>query len=417
MQFGKIYETHGLPSPRLQDTTNVDGVRNDATAPARAAVLSGMQPAPSRQQIVVIYANAAGTSWPKPDGVAEAAQRAMLASPADNATLYRDGHRAVQRFFGIPDEAAERLLLAPSCTSALAVLLGDLVWNEGDVILTSSLEHHAVARPVQKLVWERGVQHVSIPYQPGTPVDMAFVERRLREGRVRLVAVTGASNVTGERLPIEELAHLVHAHGAKLLLDAAQTAGLIPIDVQQSGIDMLVFAGHKAMLGPFGIGGLWAAPTVPFTCPTASCEIGAATTGGSRAPFPGFCDLGSVNFPALSGLAAALAWLGDRTAAARRRPLELAQRLLDECREREHCQVLGGDGPRTATVSFVLAGVALADAQRHFRDHGVIVRAGTHCAPMALAALGQPEGCIRVSFGPHNEPGDVDAVLQAIDAR
>ena len=340
----------------------------------------------------MIYANAAGTSWPKPAGVVDAVQRAMLADPSDNAARYREGHEAVRRFFGVPDAAAERLLLAPSCTSALGVALGDLQLERGDVVITSSLEHHALARPVQKLVWERGVVHAQAPYAPGAPIDLDYVEATLRAGRVRLVAVTGASNVTGERLPIEALAELAHAHGALLLLDAAQLAGLLPLDVAALGVDLLTFAGHKAMLGPFGVGGLWAAPHVPFVCPAATCEVRTEAGAGPRAPFPGFCDLGSVDLPAL------------------------ARRLLAACRERERCRVLGGDGPRTATVSFTLDHIALDDAQRHFRERGVVLRAGTHCAPMALEALGAPEGCVRVSFGPHNRDEDVDAVLAAIDA-
>ena len=340
----------------------------------------------------MIYANAAGTSWPKPAGVVDAVQRAMLADPSDNAARYREGHEAVRRFFGVPDAAAERLLLAPSCTSALGVALGDLQLERGDVVITSSLEHHALARPVQKLVWERGVVHAQAPCAPGAPIDLDYVEATLRAGRVRLVAVTGASNVTGERLRIEALAELAHAHGALLLLDAAQLAGLVPLDVAALGVDLLTFAGHKAMLGPFGVGGLWAAPHVPFVCPAATCEVRTEAGAGPRAPFPGFCDLGSVDLPAL------------------------ARRLLAACRERERCRVLGGDGPRTATVSFTLDHIALGDAQRHFRERGVVLRAGTHCAPMALEALGAPEGCVRVSFGPHNRDEDVDAVLAAIDA-
>lgn len=364
----------------------------------------------------MIYANAAGTSWPKPSTVSEAAHAAMLAGPSDNAGLYRNGHRAVQRFFGIPDHSADRLLLAPSCTSALGVALADLVWHAGDVVLTSSLEHHALARPIHKLTWERGVTHVQAPYQPGQPIDLDFVAQQLQSGNVKLIAVTGASNVTGERLPIAELATLAHAHGAHLLLDAAQTAGLVPTNVQELGVDILVFAGHKAMLGPLGIGGLWAAPSVPFLCPTATCEVGARKAGATRTPYPGFCDLGSVNFPALAGLTAAIEWHARQTKAQRQQPIDLARRLLDACRQRPQCHVFGGDGPRTATVSFVLDGLTLGDALRHFRDHGVAVRAGTHCAPMALTTLGQPDGCIRVSFGPENVATDVAAVLAAIDA-
>lgn len=364
----------------------------------------------------MIYANAAGTSWPKPPGVVEAVQAAMLAEPSESAARYRAGHDAVRRFLGVPEASAERLLLTPSCTSALAVALGDLVLEPGDVVITSSLEHHALARPIQKLAWERGVVHAQAPYRAGAPIDLEFVEATLRAGRVKLVAVTGASNVTGEQLPLSELVALAHGHGALVLLDAAQIAGLVPLDVASLGVDMLAFAGHKAMLGPLGVGGLWAAPHVPFTCPTAVCEVGRARGADRRARFPGFCDVGSVDLPALAGLAASLRWLSSRSDEERERPQLLAHRLLVACRERRRCLVLGGDGPRTATVSFTLEHVPLAAAQQHFQERGVMARAGTHCAPMALEALGSPEGCVRVSFGLHNEDADVDAVLAAIDA-
>jgi selenocysteine lyase/cysteine desulfurase len=154
---------------------------------------------------------------------------------------------------------------------------------------------------------------------------------------------------------------------------------------------------------------------VRFTCPTATCEIGAGAAG-LRSPFPGFCDLGSVNLPALAGLAAAISWQEQRGAASRERPVALARRLRDALVERPGCRVLGGDGPRTATVSLLLDRLPLAEAQGRFAARGVEVRAGTHCAPMALDALGAPDGCVRVSFGPHNVDADVDAVLAAVDA-
>lgn len=358
----------------------------------------------------MIYANHAGTSWPKPPGVAAAVADALTCDPRENADRHRNAHAAIARWFALP--GPERLLLAPSCTAALAIVIGDLRWQPGDVVLTSHLEHHALVRPVQKLVQERGVEHVVAPYRPGEPVDLDAVAATLRERRVRLVAINGASNITGERLPVAELTALAHRHGALVLLDAAQTAGLLPLDVAALGVDMLTFAGHKGMLGPLGIGGLWAAPHVAFACPAATCEVGAA----AAATFPGFCDVGSVNLPAAAGLAAALAWLGARSAAERERPLRLAQRLFAACRARPHCDVLGGDGPRTATVSLLVDGLPLADAQRHFRDHDIVVRAGQHCAPLALSALGRPDGCVRISFGVPSRDDDVDAILAAIDA-
>jgi len=363
--------------------------------------------------VAVVYANHAGTSWPKAPGVVEAVQRAMLDDPSHNAQRYRDGVDAVVEFFGLPSR--DRLLFAPSCTSALAVAIGDLVWQAGDCVITSQLEHHALARPVQKLVNERGVEHCVVPYRDGAPLDLAFVERRLEQGNVRLVAVTAASNVTGERLPIDELVPLAHRHGALVLLDAAQHAGLLPLDVGAFGVDLMTFAAHKGLLAPFGVGGLWAAERIRFACPAAVCELGGVD--GPIAPFPGFCDMGSVDFPALAGLTAALRYLEGLSADERERPLRMAARLRDECRARGGVSVLGGDGPRTATSSLVIDALPLERAQRHFQQHGVIVRAGTHCAPMALDALGRADGVLRVSFGVTSGEGDVDAVLRAIDAR
>ncbi len=340
-------------------------------------------------------------------------QHALAAPPSAHAALFTAAHAAIARSFDLP--APERLLLTSSCTQALGVVLGDLPWQAGDVVVTSSLEHHALLRPVQKLVHERGVVAVHAPYRRGEPIALDVVEATLRAGRVRLVAVTGASNITGERLPIAELAALAHRHGALLLLDAAQLAGVVPFTVAGLGVDILVFAGHKGMNGPLGIGGLWAAPAVAFACPTAACELG-DRPGAGWSPYPGFCDVGSVNLPGACGLAAALDWLAALPATQRELPLSMAAQLRAALRERPFAQVLGGDGPHTATLSLDLPAPALARAQQHFEQRGIVVRVGQHCAPQALASLGKPAGCLRISFGPSNAPADLDAVLAALDA-
>lgn len=363
---------------------------------------------------MTIHCNHAGTSWPKPPGVAMAMQRALLADPGDHATLFAEAHAAIVR--GLALDAPERLLLTSSCTQALAVAIGDLPWQPGDVVITSSLEHHALARPVQKLVHERGVVHERSPYAPGRPFDLEFAERVLRGGRTRLIAVTGASNVTGELLPLSAIADLAHRHGALFLLDAAQLAGTWPVAPGEHGADVLVFAGHKGLQGPLGIGGLWAAPHVRFVCPAAVCEIGSAGDRRVLAPFPGFCDVGSVNLPAAVGLAAAIAWLGALPSGERDRPVRLAASLRKAVAERPACRILGGDGPHTGTLSMHLEHLPLAHAEGHFAARGIVVRAGSHCAPLALAALGMPSGCLRVSFGPSNRDDDVNALLAAIDS-
>lgn len=364
--------------------------------------------------VAVRYVNNAGTSWPKPPQVHQAAAAALEAAPHETLEVFDSAHRTVCEALGVPDP--DRLLLTSGCTAALGVALGDLPWQAGDVIVTSSLEHHALARPVDKLVRERGVVHHAAPYEPGTPMDMDFVRDVLKAGGVRLVATTAASNVTGELLPLAELGALAHEHGALQLVDAAQTVGLLPVDVAKLGADIVTFAGHKGPLGPQGIGGLWARPGVSFESPWATCDIGTGSGDrGACSPFPGYCDVGSVNLSGAAGLAAGLRWLTENPERPGR-AVQLAQDLAAALRERDGCTVLGGeDTPRTGTLAVQLARLPLAQTEAFFRQHDIVVRAGSHCAPMALEALGAPDGVLRLSFGPFNDDDDVQAILNAVD--
>lgn len=370
-----------------------------------------------------IYVNNAGTSWPKAPGVSEAASAALAAPPEASRQALSAARDELCLALGI--EQPERLLLTGSCTAALALVLGDLPLQAGDVVLTSALEHHALMRPLQQLALTRGIVLEVSPYAPGAPFDLEYAQRLLRAGRVRLVAISGASNVTGELLPVAELGSLTREHGVPLLLDAAQTLGVTVSDVRKLPVDLLVFAGHKGPLAPHGIGGLWAAPHVALQSPAAVCEIGgdlaAAGQPGSPgasprcASFPGDCDVGSANLAAAAGLAAALRWRRAQEGDVFRVARTLAARLRRALREQPGCRVFGGQQtPHTAALSFLLDGVPLANAEARFAARGITLRAGQHCAPLALQAIGAPEGTLRVSFGPFNREGDVDAILAAV---
>lgn len=361
-----------------------------------------------------IYANNAGTTWPKAPGVIDAACAALSASPGTSQHVLQTARDEVCEMLGI--ERPERLLLTGGCTGALALALSDLPLRAGDVVLISSLEHHALARPLQQLVLTRGIELEVSPYAPGAPFDLEFARRLLQGGRVRLVAVTGASNVTGEILPVAEIGELARAHGVPMLLDAAQTMGVVAIDVRTLPVDLLVFAGHKGPLAPHGIGGLWAAASVTFQSPAAVCEITPTSKQVRCASFPGDCDVGSANLGAVAGLAAALQWRRTQPPDLYEKPRLLAARLREALRERPGCQVFGGARtPSTAAVSFLVDELPLTAAEAHFAKRGITLRAGQHCAPLALQAIGAPSGTLRVSFGPFNRDSDVDAVIAAVD--
>ncbi|MCA9695716.1 MAG: aminotransferase class V-fold PLP-dependent enzyme [Myxococcales bacterium] len=357
-----------------------------------------------------IYLNNAGTSWPKPPVVAEAVADTLAADPRAHEAIFDRARAVIAGFFGVA--APTQLLLTPACTSALTVALENLPWETGDVVVTSSLEHHALIRPIEALARLRGVVHRVIGYRPGRPFDLDELADALAGGRVRVVAVTAASNVTGELLPVREIVALARRRGALSLIDGAQTAGLAPLAVDALGADMLTFAGHKAPLGPQGIGGLWIGDGVKFAATSARCLAGACVVSGAP---PSYCDTGSVPLAAAAGLAASLSWLQAAAPSPWEHARGLAVALRAGLRARERCVIFGGDGPHTAAVSLQLPDLPLARAEAFFRERGLLVRAGRHCAPLALRALGCPEGTIRVSFGPFNRASDVAAILAAID--
>lgn len=358
----------------------------------------------------MIYANHAGTSWPKPRAVLAAVAESLAAPPPEGLRAWAEAQQRAAEWLGLPDP--ERLILTPACTASLAVAIGDLPWSAGDGVLTSALEHHALLRPLAPLVRHHGVTHHVAPRGSETPIDLDFVEARLRAGGVRLVAATAASNVTGECLPVAELGALAHEHGALFLLDAAQWLGVRPFDWAGHGRpDLLTFAGHKGPLAPQGVGGLWSSAHVRFASPD--------VCGGGRwrtKPAPSYCDTGSSALAAAAGLGAGLAWLGargdDPGRAARETARELARSLASDRRFR----LLGAPGcERTAVVAFALDGDPPAAWEDACAERGLVLRAGQHCAPDACAAVGAPDGVVRVSFGPGSEDVGPDtlAILQA----
>jgi selenocysteine lyase/cysteine desulfurase len=237
-------------------------------------------------------------------------------------------------------------------------------------------------------------------------VDLDAVARELRRGDVQLVAMSMASNVTGDLAPYEALLSLAHDHGALCLLDGAQVAGWIPLDLAALDVDLFAFAGHKGPQAPWGIGGLYVRPGVLLDTPGASCDGAVCRTG------PGYCDTGSVNLPALVGLAAGLRWMAQRA------PWSEAQRVMGTFREAV-AEVPGvrcfGDGRGMPTCSLTVDGWSAAEVGARLRDRGFVVSAGTQCAPRAHATLGTGDaGTVRISAGPATTEDEVLAAGAAL---
>lgn len=360
------------------------------------------------------YLNHAGTSYPKPDGVHTAVARALRTAPSSWGALYDEALNAVLMEFGGEQNSDWQLRFTSGCTAGLALTLQGLPWTPGDRLVTSALEHHALAREAIQLA-HRGVERVSLPYVPARGVEPGDLAKELERGGVKVVAVTACSNVTGEVLPLAELGALTRETGALLVVDAAQSFGTDLFSACTEHADVIVAAGHKWARGPRGIGLVAARRHVRFSCPSAACEIGEA----AESTFFSFCDAGSVNLEGALGLAAGL----GTDAASRRQRGEHMRGLAAELREalaaRDDVRLLGPSklpvNEQSPVVSFVPERLSLERAETHFLDRKLVVRAGTHCAPEALVALGAPEGCVRISFGVGSNTEDVQRVLSALD--
>jgi len=374
----------------------------------------------------VIYLDNAATSFPKPPEVAEAITD-LLTHRAGNPG--RSGHslalaaeavvaetrRLLAALLGIQDPA--RLAFTLNATDALNLAMWGLL-RAGDRVVTTSMEHNAVARPLFALA-ERGVDVVRLPSASDGTLDLDDLERELRAAPTRLVVMTHASNVCGTILPIRAAAELAHRHGALILVDAAQTAGVLPIDVQEQSIDLLAIAGHKGLLGPTGTGGLYVAPGVRLT-PMRQGGTGARSEQLSQPEeMPDALESGTVNTVGIAGLDAALRVLqATGIEAVRARESALTARLLAGLREIGGVTVYGPVEPsqRVAVVSVTLRGWEPVDVQAALDSaFGIAVRAGLHCAPLAHRTLGTfPLGTVRLAPGYSTTDDQIDQTLAAL---
>ncbi|WP_225072674.1 aminotransferase class V-fold PLP-dependent enzyme [Desulfuromonas sp. CSMB_57] len=375
-----------------------------------------------------IYLDNAATSFPKAPGVSRAVAEVidhLGTSPGRGSyrlalqagRLLFDIRETVADFFGIAD--ASRVVFTSGATEALNLALFGLL-QPGDRVITSSMEHNAVLRPLHALQ-QRGIEVVRVPADASGLVAAHDIRAAATQGtkRTRMVALTHAANVTGTIQPIEELGPWCRAEGILLLVDAAQSAGLLPIDVEAQGIDLLAVPGHKNLLGPAGTGFLY----VREGLQPRPLNFG-GTGGDSTSPLPPEelperLESGTVNLPGLAGLRAGLLYLQSRgLQAVRRHKAALLEQVLSGLKRLDGVRIYGpGEAAcHAGVVSINLAGRDPAEiGYRLDADFGICVRTGLHCAPEAHRTIGSfPDGTVRISPGLFNTSADIDTLLQAL---
>ncbi len=371
----------------------------------------------------MIYLDNSATTFPKPQSVREAMGRALRdfgANPGRSGyemsvrttgAVY-DCRRCIAEFFGA--KGPECVIFQSNCTQALNLVVKGTL-QPGDHVVVSDLEHNAVMRPLTALR-ERGVSYTAAETFPGDNDTTLDSFRKAMTSKTRLVVCTHASNVFGIRLPVERIAALCHQYGAKICVDCAQTAGLLPIDVEQGGLDFVCTAGHKGLYGPMGTGLLILRD--PESAPAPLIEGGTGTLSKSflmpEDP-PERFEAGTLNVPGILGLRAGVEFVKRRTPEViLRGEMEKIGYLYDRLAAMPFI-TLYTDRPRepyfVPVLSFNAAGKTSEEVGRLLAKTGVAVRSGLHCAPLAHQKMGTEEGTVRVSPSVFTRREELDGFL------
>ena len=373
----------------------------------------------------MIYLDNAATTLRKPQPVIDAVTAALCSLGNSSRGSYQSALSAartiyearcrVAAFFGCTQP--DRVIFTANVTEALNIALSGL-FQPGDHVISTDLEHNSVLRPLYRLETESGVSLSFVPADRRGCVDYAAFERLIRP-QTRAIVCTHASNLTGNLLDLTAIGRIAKAHGLLLIVDAAQTAGCIPIDMEAMGIDVLCFTGHKGLMGPQGTGGL---------CLREGVEIRPWKVGGSGVQsysrtqpeqYPTRLEAGTLNGHGIAGLSAALDYLNEvGLSAVQAKEAALMRRFYDGVRAVDGVTVYGDfDAPKRAAI--VALNIRDYDsgsvADELSEVYGIAVRPGAHCAPRMHRALGTEErGAVRFSFSWFNTEAEVDTAVRAV---
>lgn len=376
---------------------------------------------------VEIYMDNAATSFPKPPAVEAAlvdyarhvggsAGRGAYPRAARSAEILLETRKALAALFHVADPL--RFVFTLNCTDALNLAIKGLDWKAGDEALVSAIEHNSVVRPLRALSDEKGIRIVRVPASPQGLVDPADYERLL-SSRTRLVALVHASNVCGTLQPIEAVGRLARARGIPFLVDAAQSAGAVPIDLSALPIDLLAFPGHKALLGPLGTGGLYIRAGMDLK-PLREGGTGSLSEQDRQPDFlPDKYEPGSHNAIGIAGWKAGLDFLiKEGVASVRAHERRLTDLFLKGLSDVPGLRVFG---PQRAEDRVAVIPVRKDgwEPQRLsaelYRLGRIMTRSGLHCAPGAHQAIGTyPEGATRFSLGYSSTEDEVREAIRRL---
>jgi cysteine desulfurase family protein len=374
----------------------------------------------------LIYLDNAATVFPKPkevlDGAMELYQRFGV-NPGRSGydlcvvggDLLEDVRREMTGLFH--GDQPERLCFAANASDALNLLIQGMV-APGDHVVSTVVEHNSVIRPLNHLARDGVIEVDYVDCDDDSRVDPDDVARAIRPA-TRLVVLNHASNVTGAVQPVAEIGRICEERDVPLMLDTAQTAGVLPIDMHALRVAALAFTGHKSLLAPTGIGGV---------CVRDGVEVRSTRFGGTGVKsahpyqleeYPYRLEVGTPNMVGVAGLHLAQRWIAERTMAEiYRHEMELFARLQDGLTGIDRVRLHGGTGleARLPVLSFTIDGLDPADVGTFLDvEHDIACRTGLQCAPLIHERMGTaPRGTVRLSVGPLNKQDDIDRAVEAV---
>lgn len=374
-----------------------------------------------------IYMDNACTSFPKPPSVSAAVgefiacygvniNRGSYAPAYEMENVVYQTRLALSQLFGYKD--CKNVIFTANITMSLNMVLKGWL-RPGDHVLVSSMEHNAVMRPLVQMAHE-GISFDRIPCSQQGELCLDEAEAFIRP-QTKAVIMTHASNVCGTVMPLDTVGDFCQAHGLKFIVDSAQTAGILPIDMEKMHIDALCFTGHKGLLGPQGIGGFIVTDELASVIrPLISGGTGSLSHSEDIPDFlPDKFEAGTLNLPGIVGLHAALTYLLDKGIMnIYEEEMALTQQFLDGICAISNLDIIGKKttDQRVAVVSVSVRNRDNADIAFELENHyGILTRVGLHCAPSAHKTLHTfPEGTIRFSFSHYNTVDEVDMAVAAL---
>lgn len=373
----------------------------------------------------MIYLDNAATTLQKPKQVIDAVVQAMTTMGNASRGTHSESLRAsriiydtrckLAQLFGCP--RPDHVVFTANSTEALNIAICGTL-SPGDHVISTDLEHNSVLRPLYRMEAERQVRLSFVPADSKGQVEYEEFERQIRP-ETRAIVCTHASNLTGNRLDVERIGKIARRHGLLLIVDASQTAGSIPINMEAMGIHILCFTGHKGLMGPQGTGGLCVGEGVEIR-PWKVGGTGVQSYRKEQPPeYPTRLEAGTLNSHGILGLSAALDFLQETgMEAIGRRERNLMERFYQGVSKVEGVTVYGAfeDPERAAIVSLNLWDLdsgTVSDALS--QQYGIATRPGAHCAPRMHQALGTTEqGAVRFSFSWFNTEEEVEMAVRAV---